>query len=79
MVLGGADDLDVTAGVAVLCGVGQEVRQDLRQTYRICLEYDRVGGQLHGQMMILAVQGRTRCLHRGIDDIKQHDGFLFEI
>ena len=72
-------EFDVTSRVAVLGGVRQEVRKDLRQAEVIDFQPHRFDRQTNFQMLVLPTELRPHRFDRGIDDRDEGQGLLPEL
>ena len=69
---------DVAAGVGVLRGVGQQIREHLRES-RVAVDDQRLVRDPDLEVVLLAVEQRARDLDRLRDRVAQIDGRPLEL
>ena len=70
---------DAARRVGVLRGIGQEIRQHLRQPNGVCIERRQLRRQLDRQAVTFAVDQRARGFNRGVDDRAEVDALQSEL
>ena len=69
---------DLPAGLGILRGVVQEVRENLSEPDAIGFEHNRLGRQFDGEGQLRFLDVRAADVERGIEDVLQSDRFGIE-